>query len=153
MTMFIKLESGAPVGSAIVEENFRQLFPNTSFPRFFTADDVEPLGYGIYDFSSQPEPGKYKKVVEVAPVRSDVGIWRQTWAVVDMNDEEKAAEDERKAGEVRNERNTKLSATDWTQVADAPVDKQAWAIYRQALRDITAQAGFPWNVTWPAQPE
>lgn len=39
-----------------------------------------------------------------------------------------------------------------TQVADAPVDKAAWATYRQALRDITAQQGFPWNVTWPEQP-
>ena len=33
----------------------------------------------------------------------------------------------------------------------APVDKAAWAAYRQELRDITAQAGFPWNVQWPAK--
>jgi hypothetical protein len=60
--------------------------------------------------------------------------------------------DEEKAGQVRAERNDKLTASDWTQVADAPVDKQAWATYRQALRDVTAQSGFPWTVTWPDAP-
>lgn len=63
-----------------------------------------------------------------------------------------AIPDEEKAGQVRAERNDKLTASDWTQVADAPVDKQAWATYRQALRDITAQEGFPWTITWPDAP-
>ena len=53
----------------------------------------------------------------------------------------------------RNKRNTLLTASDWTQVADAPVDTQAWATYRQALRDITIQAGFPENIDWPVAPE
>jgi hypothetical protein len=52
----------------------------------------------------------------------------------------------------RKRRNKLLSASDWTQVADAPVDKAAWATYRQALRDISAQAGFPATVVWPTQP-
>lgn len=60
--------------------------------------------------------------------------------------------DEEKAGQVRAERSTKLAASDWTQLADSTADKAAWAAYRQALRDITAQAGFPWTVDWPAQP-
>lgn len=54
--------------------------------------------------------------------------------------------------EVRKDRNKLLSDSDWTQVADAPVDKTAWATYRQALRDITSQSGFPWTVEWPEQP-
>lgn len=57
-----------------------------------------------------------------------------------------------KENEVRAERNNLLLASDWTQVADAPVDKTAWAIYRQALRDITAQEGFPFNVIFPNPP-
>jgi hypothetical protein len=65
----------------------------------------------------------------------------------------KAQKDAEQAKAVRTDRNQKLKDSDWTQVADAPVDKAAWAVYRQALRDITAQAGFPWNVTWPTQPE
>ena len=57
------------------------------------------------------------------------------------------------ATEARAKRNTLLAASDWTQVADAPVDQAAWATYRQALRDITAQDGFPENVSWPVAPE
>ena len=52
----------------------------------------------------------------------------------------------------RNKRNALLTASDWTQVADAPVDQTAWATYRQALRDITVQAGFPENIDWPVSP-
>jgi hypothetical protein len=56
------------------------------------------------------------------------------------------------ATEARSKRNTLLAASDWTQVADAPVDQAAWATYRQALRDITAQVGFPESIDWPAVP-
>ena len=53
---------------------------------------------------------------------------------------------------VRTYRDYILTASDWTQVADAPVDTAAWATYRQALRDIPAQSGFPDNITWPQEP-
>jgi len=53
---------------------------------------------------------------------------------------------------IRAQRNKLLKDSDWTQVADAPVDKAAWATYRQALRDITKQDGFPVNVEFPAEP-
>jgi hypothetical protein len=58
-----------------------------------------------------------------------------------------------KAEEVRAERDRLLAASDWTQVADAPVDQAAWAAYRQALRDVPDQAGFPENINWPPKPE
>jgi hypothetical protein len=63
-----------------------------------------------------------------------------------------AGEDSRKAVEVRSERNAKLTATDWTQVADTTADKTAWATYRQALRNVPTQAGFPWTIEWPVAP-
>ena len=53
----------------------------------------------------------------------------------------------------RLERDRRLRISDWTQVPDAPVDQAAWAAYRQALRDIPSQAGFPWDIQWPTQPE
>jgi hypothetical protein len=53
---------------------------------------------------------------------------------------------------VRKDRSIKLSESDWTQVADAKVNKTAWATYRQALRDIPSQAGFPWDITCPTAP-
>ena len=57
-----------------------------------------------------------------------------------------------KAQEIRLKRGALLAASDWTQVSDAPVDQSAWATYRQALRDVTKQAGFPDNVAWPIKP-
>ena len=59
---------------------------------------------------------------------------------------------EQLASEARAQRNALLSASDWTQVADAPVDQTAWAAYRQALRDITAQDFFPYTINWPVAP-
>ena len=53
----------------------------------------------------------------------------------------------------RQERNALLVASDWTQVADAPVDQAAWAAYRQELRDVTSQETFPSEVTWPVAPQ
>jgi hypothetical protein len=64
-----------------------------------------------------------------------------------------AGADSRKATEVRAERNTKLIATDWTQTADVPqAVKDSYVLYRQALRDIPTQIGFPWTIVWPTQP-
>lgn len=60
---------------------------------------------------------------------------------------------DRLADDIRMSRNKLLADTDWTQITDAPVNKDAWATYRQALRDITSQAGFPNDVTWPEKPE
>ena len=54
---------------------------------------------------------------------------------------------------LRLQRNELLSQSDWTQVADAPVDAQAWATYRQALRDLPENTTDPRNPTWPTKPE
>lgn len=55
---------------------------------------------------------------------------------------------------VKIQRDAALLACDWTQLPDVPLaNKQAWAVYRQELRDITKQSGYPFNVVWPNQPE
>lgn len=59
---------------------------------------------------------------------------------------------EEKAAQVRADRNGRLAACDWTQLADAPVDAVAWAAYRQDLRDVPSQAGFPWEINWSVAP-
>lgn len=64
----------------------------------------------------------------------------------------KAAKDAEQAKSVRQNRNDKLKECDWTQIADSTADKQVWATYRQALRDVTGQAGFPWTIDWPTMP-
>jgi hypothetical protein len=75
--------------------------------------------------------------------------------------EEEAARDaEEKAwelgagGRIRETRNELLAETDWTQAADVPQTiKDKWATYRQALREVPQQPGFPTNITWPTKPE
>ena len=64
----------------------------------------------------------------------------------------KARKDAEQATNVRNQRTEKLNDCDWTQIADSTADKTAWATYRQALRDVPLQTGFPWEITWPTQP-
>ena len=53
------------------------------------------------------------------------------------------------AAEVRKQRDIKLAESDWTQLTDAPINSALWAVYRQALRDVPLQSGFPWEVNWP----
>lgn len=62
------------------------------------------------------------------------------------------AEYEKASAQLRSDRNAKLSACDWTQAADSPVDKAAWAIYRQALRDLPSNTVDPLNPVWPTPP-
>jgi hypothetical protein len=53
----------------------------------------------------------------------------------------------------REKRNMLLSECDWTRLDDADTDKSAWAVYRQALRDVPQQPDFPENIVWPTKPE
>jgi hypothetical protein len=54
--------------------------------------------------------------------------------------------------EVRNQRDVLLSKTDWRALKDSPDMTAEWSTYRQALRDITSQSGFPYSVNWPTKP-
>jgi hypothetical protein len=154
MTMFIQLEDGKPINHAVTMQNFRALFPDTSFSWPFVPEDIEPLGFGLYDFSNQPDLDTFEKAVEVAPVKDEYGIWRQTWAVEPMTEEEVAARTEQEWNAVRNRRDFLLLRSDWTQLADAPLTNTEtvnWASYRQALRDITTQSDS-FNILWPVPP-
>lgn len=62
-----------------------------------------------------------------------------------------AGKSDRKAAEVRAERNVKIAACDWRMLTDSPGSAE-WKVYRQALRDVPQQAGFPDNVVWPVAP-
>lgn len=56
--------------------------------------------------------------------------------------------------EIRARRDARLQESDWTQAADVPqATRDKWAPYRQALRDVPQQAGFPDNIQWPTKPE
>lgn len=64
-----------------------------------------------------------------------------------------ALSDEQLATNARVQRDALLSACDWTVLPDAKLSNQgAWETYRQALRDVPQQKGFPQTITWPAKP-
>lgn len=58
--------------------------------------------------------------------------------------------------QIKVKRDSLLLQSDWTQLPNSPLtsEKQSqWANYRQQLRDITLQSGYPYNVIWPVKPE
>ena len=125
--------------------------PQTSFPR--NPSDALLAEWNVYPVTRTPRPttDHTQNVAEVTPTLTD-GVWTQTWQVTDATPEQIAERTEAQASAIRAERNERLAACDWTQLPDTPVDAAAWAAYRQALRDVTAQAGFPWDVVWPEAP-
>jgi hypothetical protein len=145
--MFIaKLENG----TVTTVGDYRELFPNTCFSPF-GPDDAwfeENQCKRVNLFKAYN--ALMEKLVPCAPYVE--GDWVFTVEVQPLSDEEKEAQSEAKKAQVRAERNQKLSDCDWTQLGDSPVDKQAWAAYRQSLRDITSQEGFPGTVEWPRYP-
>jgi predicted metal-binding protein len=98
----------------------------------FTAspDDTEDHGRAIFAAAVAGEYGAVAEFVPYVPTQ------------------------EEKAAAIRAERDALLIATDWTQLPDVPEDtRSAWAEYRQALRDVPEQKGFPENVVWPTKTE
>lgn len=147
--MFAKIENGVVAKYPIL--NIRTELPNVSFPSDIRQANL-PTGYMVVERTAAPQynPATHK-IVESAPAvdgnRVVVG-----YDVVALTAEEVQANSDALAASARETRNEMLTASDWTQVADAPVDQAAWAAYRQALRDVTAQAGFPLSIDWPEQP-
>jgi hypothetical protein len=153
--MFAKIENNQVAEYPLTEGAIKMRFPNTSFPTNFVV--ALPEGYVRVQPSSPPSENEMKVVAEGTPALVD-GVWTQTWVQSDKYTAEEfaaynAKKDVDKRQEERNVRTSLLNKCDWTQLADAPVDKAAWAVYRQALRDVTSQEGFPWTITWPTQPE
>jgi hypothetical protein len=116
-----------------------------------TPEVLAELGASVVLEGAQASPTRYQTAFRNGVEEID-GKWYTKYSVADMDDEAKTAKDAEQAKSVRTTRDEKLKDSDWTQVADAPVDKTVWATYRQELRDLTKQSGFPWEVTYPTQP-
>ena len=140
-------------GAVMYEGEFRALHPNTSFPQQIDEATLNAFGADVVFEGAQAQPTRYQTAFRDGVTQDDQGRWFTKYSVADMDDEAKSALDAQQAASRRSIRDEKLKDSDWTQVADSPVDKDLWATYRQALRDVTAQEGFPWNVVWPTQPE
>ena len=154
--MFAKIENNQVAEYPLTDRQIKIRFPNVSFPSNFTS--ALPDGYVRVQTSSQPTEDELKVVTQGTPALVD-GVWTQTWVQFDKYTAEElvafnAKKDVDKRQEVRNVRNSLLAKSDWTQGKDIPDNvSSAWIVYRQALRDTTAQPSFPWEVQWPTQPE
>lgn len=149
--MYVKVKNGVIEQYPYSINQLRADNPQTSFPADPTTALLEE--WGVYPVTSRPRPtaDHTKTVTELQPEMVE-GVWTQVWTVTDTSTEELAILTASESIRIRQQRNRMLANSDWTQVADSPVDKTAWAVYRQALRDVPDQSGFPWTVTWPEEP-
>jgi hypothetical protein len=152
--MFALIQNGQVAQFPYSLADLQQANPNTSFP---ANDDAAYAEFGMLRvFNSTPpaydENTQYLQ--QGTPVfDTEANRWAQVWQVVSLTAEEIQQRYDATAEAIRSERNAALAKSDWTQLADSSANKEAWAIYRQALRDVTAQSGFPWTITWPTQPD
>lgn len=156
-------------GVVIADSQLRNENPNTSFPEVLTPEIIDAFGYDPVLEGPQATtipPYQYSRRDGVKEIN---GQWFTKYVAgptfTDYTDPDgvvhTAAEqyeqycsgkDAEQGKSVRTDRNKRLAESDWTQLPDAPVDKEVWAAYRQDLRDVSSQAGFPWNMTWPEAP-
>ena len=138
-------------GAVMYEDEFRRLNANTSFPQIISVGTLNDFGADPVLEGPQAQPTRYQFAFRDG-VEQINGQWFTKYSVSNMDQEAKDALDTTQAEAARKQRNDKLKDSDWTQVADAPVNKAVWAAYRQALRDVTTQVGFPVTIDWPEAP-
>jgi len=144
--LFEELQADNPYTNYGNNIDFVAIFPHT--------DEAVKHGYELVVVQDDPVPdynGSTHRVELSAPTFTN-GKWVRVWSVVAKTEQEMVNETEDRATTVRQQRNKLLSESDWTQVADAPVDKNVWSTYRQLLREIPKQPGFPFSVLWPIKP-
>jgi hypothetical protein len=125
-----------PSGWKVDGERF---LPMNPAERVKAGIDLRPKGF-VLDADTEGNP-----ILRTGTVAEQVANGDMTQATADTIN----------AVNVRAERDALLAGCDWTQAADAPatVNKPAWATYRQALRDLPAQGGFPsGTINWPTPP-
>jgi hypothetical protein len=158
-------------GQVMSLDEFKLLHSAITFETFIPESTLNELGadmvfegpeasggtvyqYSQYDGIEQKDGKWYTKYI-LGPVFTNVLMNNGTTITgATLEAGWKKIKDDERAALVRDQRNVKLSETDWTQLDDSSdVNKAEWLTYRQALRDVTSQTGFPWNITWPVAPE
>lgn len=127
--------------------------PNTSFPK--RPSDELLQEWGVFPVTPTERP-EYNRIthdlVEETPELVN-GSWVQAWALVAAEADVVAARTEEHAAQLRRDRDNLLAETDWMALSDNTLTAE-WATYRQALRDITSHANFPYltDTDWPVKP-
>lgn len=121
--------------------------------RKLTPEQLEHFGVSKLKLVTPPYFDPLTQRRDEGPAILVDGVWTQNYTVTDLSPEELAEKSNDAGIAIRAKRDAELVASDWTQLPDAPVDRVAWANYRQALRDIPHQTGFPFTVEWPEAPK
>ena len=150
--MFVKITNGQVDQYPYTVGDLRKANPNVSFPRNLPNDTLAQ--FGVYPVTIAPAPefnDRTHRLVTQQPTLVD-GAWTVTKSVVEKDQAQIDNETEQQKAQVRAERDRKLAETDWMALSDNTLT-EAWATYRQALRDLPSTDGFPYNVVWPVKPE
>ena len=126
--------------------------PQTSFPIEMSAEELAKWGVFAVEEQDPPAFSEQTESIELQPPSLMNGVWVRSWLVIKASLEEIESRTIEQAAIIRKQRNGVLTATDYTQLVDYPgsdIQKQILTQFRQALRDIPQQTGFPWNVIWP----
>jgi hypothetical protein len=122
-------------------------------------EGAQATGGTVYQYSQangvEQVDGKWYTKYILGPVFIDQVVDGVTTTAAEQEVAYKASKDAEQAKSVRASRDTKLAECDWRVIKAAETAttlNAAWATYRQALRDVTAQSGFPWTITWPDAP-
>lgn len=149
--MFAKIQNNQVVEWPIY--NIKAVFPNISFPDTLTDANL-PAGYVMVGAGTPPTPTLKQKVVPSTPVLQG-NVWVQGWEVVELSESEVSEQTVAMANAARDTRDSLISETDWIVMKayeqQTPVNKELLE-YRQALRDISSQTGFPHEIIWPIKP-
>ena len=155
-------------GELKTQGEIRKLNPNVSLPKVWNSNVYDTLGIDpVFETPKPDTTGDYKVVVRDGAEQDANNNWVQAWVERDMFSDTtedgvtttkaeheaayQAQVDADAAERVRSERNQKLKDTDWMGMSDVTMSAD-WATYRQALRDVPSQAGFPNTITWPTEP-
>ena len=140
-------------GKVMYENEFRALYPTTSMPQVLTEALLKSYDATVVFEGPQAQPTRYQ-VAYRNGVEQINGKWYTKYSVFEMGAEAKSALDASQAKNIRSERDRLIAETDWSQGKDIADSVSAkYTTYRQALRDVPTQTGFPWDVQWPTKPE
>jgi hypothetical protein len=150
--MFAKITNGAVDKFPYSVGQLRHDNPNTSFPK--QVSDELLAEFGVVAVTEKPAPdfNPLTHFAEWGPVPIlEEGTWVVLPNVREYSEDQIAERDAATATSIRSQRDCLLPETDWTGLTDVVMSPEM-AAYRQALRDITEQVGFPNTVVWPVKP-
>ena len=124
---------------------------NVCYAEELTPEQAAHFGVHQLKLITPPHYDPVTQICEHMPALLIDGAWTQNYKVSDIDPAAASAAVEAKWAAIRSDRNNRLDGCDWTQLPDAPADAAVWAVYRQALRDITTQAD-PFAIVWPESP-